>query len=181
MNPSQRATLRDVCNRVLGWQPDRVIWGGTPRPHLGGLVDATRLGLLELNMVSSVPVTGHEEKRATVAGVGAGAIRTVTTHLSRITVVQFDLYTVDPAAYVEDYCHDLAAGIQDDARNAELEAANVSLVDVGTVRALPFKPDGALFSRAALEATFHCTWTREDRTAEAGVIVSTYPTHPYGD
>ena len=181
MNAAQRATLRDVCNRVLGWQPDRVIWGGTPRPHLGGLIDSTRLGLLELNMVSSVPMTGHEEKRATVAGSGVGAVRTVTTHLSRITVVQADIYCVDPAAYVEDYCHDLAAGIQDDARIAELEAANISFVESGLVQPLPFKADGALFSRAALELTFHCTWERVDRTAESGVIVSTYPTTPYGD
>jgi hypothetical protein len=171
MTPLQRETLRASLVRGLGWQDDRVIWDGGPRPVLVAGVpgDLSRMGLLTLSIVSLVRVGEADERRATWSDDPI-PVRSVAIHKQRVATLQFDLVSLVPSVEAYEAIERVWTVLQSEEFEAAHEASEVSLAALGDSRPAPFNSNGGAFSRQIGEASFNVAWTEGDTTAQAGYI-----------
>lgn len=171
MTPAQQELLKLSLATQLGWQPDRVIWSGAPRPVFVGNGDASRVGFLELSLLSLVG-NGASDSSRTV-WEGTPPTRTVTIHKARIATVQFDAFSLQANVEAFNIIERVYSVLQEVATEAEHEAAQISICEVGRTNAnAPFSADKGFFSRAIGEVSFNVTWEETDRSAPAESIGS---------
>lgn len=168
MHPDQADRIKAAVRQILAWQPDRVIWDNEPRPSLAGSSDASRVGFVELSVLQSSGVGGHADEQRETRDEAGNRIR--THHKMRLVSLQFDCYSLQPKVGGMAIAERILSGFQDEAIEADNEASEISIFELGTVRSLSFRAEGGKFDRATVDIKFYMAWDEVDATAEAATI-----------